>query len=79
MPDSSAPSTSSLMPPISSNSTSLDIFCLLLQQNLKYNPGERDLIVLHHEFGIKLKDGKEVHNIYISEPQMSEMIGDDRQ
>jgi len=60
MPDPNSQSASSLMPSINDNSTSLDIFCSLLQQNLKYNPGERDLIVLHHEFGIRLKDGKEV-------------------
>ncbi|CAI2161774.1 19390_t:CDS:10 [Funneliformis geosporum] len=40
MPDSSTPLKHSFIP---QNSTSFDMFCSLLQQNLKYNPGERDL------------------------------------
>ncbi len=37
----------------------LDLFCSLLQDKLKYAPGERDLVVMHHIFGILTKNGKE--------------------
>jgi alpha-aminoadipic semialdehyde synthase len=39
--------------------TVLDSFCSLLMQKLKYNPLERDMVILHHEFGVQLKDGEE--------------------
>ncbi|KAK3818823.1 MAG: Saccharopine dehydrogenase-domain-containing protein [Benniella sp.] len=39
--------------------TVLDSFCSLLMQKLKYNPLERDMVILHHEFGIQLRDGSE--------------------
>ncbi|KAG0359381.1 Saccharopine dehydrogenase-domain-containing protein [Gamsiella multidivaricata] len=39
--------------------TVLDSFCSLLMQKLKYNPLERDMVILHHEFGVQLKDGSE--------------------
>ncbi|CAG8612807.1 10909_t:CDS:10, partial [Funneliformis mosseae] len=42
MPDSSTPLNHSCIPSMN-NLTSFDVFCSLLQQNLKYNPGERDL------------------------------------
>jgi alpha-aminoadipic semialdehyde synthase len=60
MPDPNTPLSSSLIPSTANTSTSLDTFCSLLQQKLRYNQGERDLLVLHHDFGIKLKNGEEV-------------------
>ncbi|CAG8691904.1 3722_t:CDS:10, partial [Acaulospora morrowiae] len=53
--DTLLPITRKFQEPISP----LDLFCVLLQDKLKYNPGERDLLVLHHEFGVKLKNGHE--------------------
>ncbi|KAG0307666.1 hypothetical protein BGZ98_010135 [Dissophora globulifera] len=41
------------------STTTLDSFCSLLMTKLKYNPLERDMVVLHHEFGVALKDGSE--------------------
>ncbi|CAJ0746866.1 11509_t:CDS:10 [Entrophospora sp. SA101] len=43
----------------SSSIAPIDLFCTLLQQKLKYSSHERDLLVLHHEFGIKLKNGQD--------------------
>ncbi|RUP47188.1 Saccharopine dehydrogenase-domain-containing protein, partial [Jimgerdemannia flammicorona] len=37
----------------------LDAFCGLLSHKLQYNAGERDMVVLHHEFGIRARDGRE--------------------
>lgn len=37
----------------------LDSFCELLQKKLKYLPGERDMVVMQHEFIIKRADGGE--------------------
>jgi alpha-aminoadipic semialdehyde synthase len=39
------------------STTTLDSFCSLLMNKLKYNPLERDMVILHHEFGVQLKDG----------------------
>jgi alpha-aminoadipic semialdehyde synthase len=36
----------------------LDAFCALLQDKLAYQPGERDMAIMHHEFGIEYEDGK---------------------
>ncbi|CAH0477243.1 unnamed protein product [Peronospora belbahrii] len=36
----------------------LDAFCVLLQDKLSYQPGERDMAIMHHEFGIEYEDGK---------------------
>ncbi|KAF8982576.1 hypothetical protein BGZ46_001041 [Entomortierella lignicola] len=41
------------------STTTLDSFCNLLMNKLKYNPMERDMVILHHEFGIQLKNGSE--------------------
>ncbi|KAI1311045.1 hypothetical protein EDD11_003552 [Mortierella claussenii] len=41
------------------STTTLDSFCSLLMNKLKYNPQERDMVILHHEFGVQLKDGSE--------------------
>lgn len=43
-----------------SSSTILDAFCALLQERLVYAPGERDMICMHHEFGIETASGKKV-------------------
>uniref|UniRef100_A0AAV1VLI7 Saccharopine dehydrogenase (NAD(+), L-glutamate-forming) n=1 Tax=Peronospora matthiolae TaxID=2874970 RepID=A0AAV1VLI7_9STRA len=34
----------------------LDAFCALLQDKLSYQPGERDMAIMHHEFGIKYEN-----------------------
>ncbi|KAF1792694.1 Saccharopine dehydrogenase, C-terminal [Phytophthora cactorum] len=36
----------------------LDAFCALLQDKLSYQPGERDMAIMHHEFGVEYEDGK---------------------
>lgn len=43
-----------------SPSTVLDAFCTLLQDKLVYTAGERDMICMHHEFGIERVNGKRV-------------------
>lgn len=54
--------------PVSKNSESvLDAFCDLLQDKLVYEEGERDMVAMHHEFGIKWASGK-------TEKRMSTMI-----
>ncbi|KAI8929038.1 Saccharopine dehydrogenase-domain-containing protein [Entophlyctis helioformis] len=35
----------------------LDAFCSLLQRNLVYGPGERDMVAMHHVFGIEWANG----------------------
>ena len=39
--------------------TYLDSVCNLFEQKLKYAPGERDMIVMHHEFIAEYPDRKE--------------------
>ncbi|KAH6597557.1 hypothetical protein BASA61_003126 [Batrachochytrium salamandrivorans] len=36
----------------------LDAFCALLQRKLVYGPGERDMVAMHHVFGIQTSSGK---------------------
>ncbi|TPX57572.1 hypothetical protein PhCBS80983_g03736 [Powellomyces hirtus] len=36
-----------------------DAFCAHLQKRLVYAPGERDMVAMHHEFGIKWRDGSQ--------------------
>ena len=38
----------------------LDAFAGLLAHRLRYLPGERDAVIMHHEFGIVTADGKKV-------------------
>lgn len=38
--------------------TLLDSFCSLLQEKLAYAPDERDMAIMHHEFGVEYPDGK---------------------
>ena len=48
-----------LKTPVSPRAESvMDAFCALLQDKLVYEEGERDMVAMHHEFGIKWKDGK---------------------
>jgi saccharopine dehydrogenase-like NADP-dependent oxidoreductase len=42
--------------PVPDCETRLDIFCELLIEKLKYNTGERDMIILRHKFTIENKD-----------------------
>ncbi|KAJ1950434.1 hypothetical protein EC988_004390 [Linderina pennispora] len=43
--------------------TALDALSTILQKSLVYGPGERDLVCLHHEFGIEHSSGQyEVRN-----------------
>lgn len=35
----------------------LDTLCATLEQLMQYEPGERDLVILQHKFGIENKDG----------------------
>jgi alpha-aminoadipic semialdehyde synthase len=39
--------------PISHKESVLDVFCDLLQAKLIYEPNERDMVIMHHEFGIR--------------------------
>ncbi|MFW9798929.1 MAG: saccharopine dehydrogenase C-terminal domain-containing protein [Candidatus Thorarchaeota archaeon] len=39
--------------------THLDILCYLFEEKLQYAPGERDMIVMHHEFIAEYSDRKE--------------------
>ncbi|KAJ3144448.1 hypothetical protein HDU89_008226 [Geranomyces variabilis] len=44
--------------PVASQSESVfDAFCDHLQKRLVYAPGERDMVAMHHEFGIRWRDG----------------------
>jgi len=38
----------------------LDSLCSLLSEKLKYGPNERDMVILRHQFGIRLPNGKTV-------------------
>ncbi|KAG2207514.1 hypothetical protein INT47_004264, partial [Mucor saturninus] len=40
------------------NGSALDIFSSLLSKRLKYEKGERDMVAMHHEFGIEHSSGK---------------------
>ncbi|TXT56843.1 MAG: Saccharopine dehydrogenase [Candidatus Thorarchaeota archaeon] len=44
----------------SSVDTNLDALCYLFEEKLQYAPGERDMIVMHHEFHAKYDDRKEL-------------------
>ncbi|TPX35462.1 hypothetical protein SmJEL517_g02078 [Synchytrium microbalum] len=43
--------------PVPPASSVLDAFCALLQKRLIYGPGERDMVVMHHEVGVELANG----------------------
>ncbi|KAI8329962.1 Saccharopine dehydrogenase-domain-containing protein [Chlamydoabsidia padenii] len=42
----------------SSSSTALDLFSTLLTHQLAYQPGEKDMVAMHHEFGIESSNGQ---------------------
>lgn len=52
---------------INGGNSSLDIFSSLLSKRLKYDKGEKDMVAMHHEFGVEHKSGKKVssHSITI--------------
>ncbi len=39
-------------------STALDVVCTLFEEKLQYTPGERDMLVLQHKFGIEYAGGR---------------------
>lgn len=44
--------------PITSRGTPLDTLCASLEEKCQYGPGERDMVMLQHKFGIEWADGK---------------------
>jgi hypothetical protein len=42
------------------NGNLLDTLCAQLEKLMKYEPGERDLVMLQHKFVVEWKDGKQV-------------------
>lgn len=44
--------------PITNRASTLDAFCDVLQKKLAYAPGERDMAIMHHEFGIEYANGE---------------------
>lgn len=48
----------------STNDSALDIFSSLLSKRLKYEKGERDMVAMHHEFGIEHSSGKKVRFLF---------------
>jgi alpha-aminoadipic semialdehyde synthase len=45
---------------INGGNSALDIFSSLLSKRLKYENGEKDMVAMHHEFGIEHSSGKKV-------------------
>ncbi|KAJ3014576.1 hypothetical protein HKX48_005081 [Thoreauomyces humboldtii] len=43
--------------PVNPSGSVMDAFCAHLQRRLVYAPGERDMVAMHHEFGIQWRDG----------------------
>ncbi|KAF0695832.1 Aste57867_13352 [Aphanomyces stellatus] len=56
--DASMSDASSLVDP--SATCTIDAFCSLLIKKLSYGPGERDMAIMHHEFGVQYPDRKEL-------------------
>ncbi|TYZ69117.1 hypothetical protein PybrP1_008867 [[Pythium] brassicae (nom. inval.)] len=44
--------------PLTNAGTVIDTFCALLMEKLAYQPGERDMAIMHHEFGVEYASGK---------------------
>lgn len=44
--------------PITPRGTPLDTLCASLEEKCQYGPGERDMVMLQHKFGIEWADGK---------------------
>ncbi|CAG8593209.1 10247_t:CDS:10 [Paraglomus occultum] len=43
--------------PVHLRGTLLDTLCATLEEKMQYGPGERDMVILQHKFGIEWKDG----------------------
>lgn len=43
--------------------TLLDTLCARLEQLMKYEAGERDLVMLQHKFVVEWRDGREVRRL----------------
>ena len=43
--------------PVSPRGTPLDTLCTRLEEILKYQPGERDMVIFEHQFVIEHQDG----------------------
>ena len=43
--------------PFENSKTWIDLFCGLLQNKLQYQPGERDMVIMHHILGTISKNG----------------------
>ena len=46
--------------PVHRRGTLLDTLCATLEEKMQYGPGERDMVILQHKFGIEWKDGTKV-------------------
>ena len=46
--------------PVMPRGNLLDTLCASLEQLMAYGPGERDMVILQHKFGIVHKDGTQV-------------------
>ncbi|KAK2762061.1 Saccharopine dehydrogenase [NADP(+), L-glutamate-forming] [Arachnomyces sp. PD_36] len=44
--------------PITPRASPLDTLCAVLEEKMQYGPGERDMVMLQHRFGIEHKDGR---------------------
>lgn len=44
----------------STSGSALDLFSILLSRRLKYDKGEKDMVAMHHEFGVEHRSGKKV-------------------
>ncbi len=42
---------------VTKKGTYIDCLCELMHEKMKYEPHERDMIMLHHNFGIEWSDG----------------------
>jgi alpha-aminoadipic semialdehyde synthase len=62
--------------PHQSQQTALDLFSLLLSKRLKYDEGERDLVAMHHEFGVEHRSGKKVRMTANSRVQVINILHD---
>jgi hypothetical protein len=46
--------------PINARGTCLDTLCAHLEKELAYRHGERDMVLLHHNFGVEFPNGEKV-------------------
>jgi len=55
--------------------TPMDCLCAQLQKKLSFEKGDRDVVILHHIFGIKWKDGKKMITlINVQETRTSTLV-----